>query len=93
MYFLHLEITLRELQQLLLQEAMYLIAESLKGYEVLLDRYRKVSVNDRTIGVSSNGEALVWINRFLEKTVCEEKSLTSPLEIIKTVVKLVKERS
>ena len=67
MYVSHLEALLCDLKQLLLQEAIYLIVEALKGYELLLEEYRKVSVNDQTIGVASNGECLVWINRFLDK--------------------------
>lgn len=70
-----------------------MIVEAMKGYEILLDEYRKVSVNDQTIGVASNGECLVWINRFLDKNQAESKALTSPIEIIMTILKNVKERS
>jgi hypothetical protein len=44
LYVEHMEVNLGELSHLLLSEAIYIIMESIKGYEALLDRYRKVSV-------------------------------------------------
>lgn len=69
-YCTHMEVNLSKFRHLILQEAMYLIIEALKGYECLVSRYRKVSVNEETIGLASNGEVVVWINRFFEKSTC-----------------------
>ena len=55
MYLSHMELKMSDFEHLLLQQAVYLILKALSGYEVLLERYRKVSVNEQTIGVGSNG--------------------------------------
>lgn len=59
-----MEVTLGNLSHLILPEAVCIIMESLKAYQVLLERYGRVDVNDDCVGICSNGQVAAWISRF-----------------------------
>lgn len=78
-----MEVTLGNLNGLILPEAVFIILESLKAYKVLQERYGRVDVNHDCVGICSNGQIGVWISRFHEKEVCESQYIGNVGDIIK----------
>ena len=88
-----MEVTLGHLQRVMAGEAVYLLTEAIRGYRVLWDKFKAVSVNADTIGLDTQGKCLVWLNRALEKLSPESTFLVKPTEIIREVLTQVRERS
>ena len=61
-----MELTLGDVGRLTIQEAIYVLKESLKGYELLLRKAGKVEVSLKTVGLDRQGQCIVWLSEGLE---------------------------
>jgi hypothetical protein len=50
-----MEMHLRDMNKLIINEAMYILVCSLRGYAVLLNKFKTISVNQYTIGLNAKG--------------------------------------
>lgn len=71
-----MELLLKDMSKLIASEGLYCLIRILKGYDLLLQKFEKVSVNSETIGLNTSGECITWINRHLERN-CPESSAFS----------------
>ena len=61
----HMEVLLKDINRLITSEALYFLVKTLRGVSELIERFHKLSINSETIGLNSEGECKVWLNRQL----------------------------
>lgn len=61
----HMEVTIKEVQKLIIKECLYLVRESVKGYADLFSKFHRVSVNAESFGLNCQGQCIVWLDHDL----------------------------
>lgn len=61
----HMEVSMREVQKLIIKECLYLARESAKGYAELFSKFQRVTVNPESFGLNAQGQCIVWLDEDL----------------------------
>ena len=92
-YTEHMELLLKDMNKLITSEVLYLLGCILRGSKEIMEKFGKVSINTETVGLNSEGECIVWLNRHLEKNYPEYYSIWNEKEVVTSVLEMLKTKA
>jgi hypothetical protein len=85
--------SLHMLPQLQLFQLLYLLKESLIGFERLFDRFGGFDITDKMILINKNNKCKVWINEALMFNFPGKRNKKSQLEVLGNAISVFEEKS